>query len=545
MPGNGSADTLEGSVGSPRPGSYDHWVLTPLELWPYDCGRVSFSVVVAHSFFLGFDDKQTQKMRPYPPLGTLYVAAALRAAGHDVTVFDAMFASDVSEFAELVRRVGPDAVVLFEDNFNFLTKMCLRRMRDAALNMATVAHEAGATVIASGSDVADHPEAYLRAGVDFAVFGEGDHTVCELVDGLTRAGSLDPGSVAGIVYLSDDGGLARTAARRNERHPDVFAHPARDLVDIERYRSAWVERHGFFSLNMVSTRGCPFHCNWCAKPIWGQRYAMRSPLDVALEMDAVKRAFAPDHVWFADDIFGLRTEWVAEFSTRVVERDAVIPFTMQSRCDLMTPRAVAALAAAGCREVWLGAESGSQRILDAMDKGTTVDQIVAARRALGVAGVKASFFVQFGYPGETWIDICATIEMVRLLLPDDIGVSVSYPLPGTKFHSMVAADLELDTNWSESNDLRMLFRGAYSTPFYRQLHLALHDDLNMRRRQSGLDAVDHPSLPPVGLLDQAERVAQAWACVTELERTCRNKRPTLLVRASAPLDAPDLSMPYN
>jgi anaerobic magnesium-protoporphyrin IX monomethyl ester cyclase len=508
---------------------------------------VTLSVVVAHSFFLSFDTKQMQKMKPYPPLATLYVAAGLRAAGHRVAVFDAMLAIDEAEFEELIDRVQPDVVVLFEDNFNFLTKMCLSRMQRAALAMTAIAKRRGATVIASGSDVTDQSGVYLAGGVDYVVVGEGDHTVVELVEALA-AGKVEPAAmraISGIATLNALSDVERTEPRRNERHPDAFAHPARDLIDIEPYRQAWVEHHGYFSLNMVSTRGCPFHCNWCAKPIWGQRYAMRSPADVATELAAVKQAYAPDHIWFADDIFGLRTEWVIDFAREVTRRDAVVPFTMQSRCDLMSPEAVTGLASAGCHEVWMGAESGSQRVLDAMDKGTKVADIGSARRELGAAGIKASFFVQFGYPGETWDDIQLTIDMVRELLPDDIGVSVSYPLPGTRFHAMVVDEVETATNWRESGDLEMLFRGTYTTAFYRQLHLALHDDLNLRRRNLGLAVIDHPALPLIAPLDQAERVRQAWNVVAELETSSRNGRPTMIVRSEPAPQAPDLTHAFN
>ena len=501
-------------------------------------------IVVAHSFFLAFDAKQTQKMKPYPPLATLYVAAGLRAAGHAVTVFDAMLARGEHEFDALIAQVQPAVVVLYEDNFNFLSKMCLSRMREAALAMAASARSVGATVIASGSDVTDHPDVYLAAGVDYAALGEGDHIISELIDWLDAGAVGNPLHISGVAFRNPDCTIVRTGTRRNERHPDVFTHPARDLVDINRYRQLWLSHHGHFSLNMVSTRGCPFHCNWCAKPIWGQRYAMRSPHDVATELADVKAQFAPDHIWFADDIFGLRTDWVAEFAARVIELDAVVPFTIQSRCDLMTHEAVAGLARAGCCEVWMGAESGSQRVLDAMDKGTSTDEIRSARRALGDAGIRASFFVQFGYPGETWTDIELTIDMIRELLPDDIGISVSYPLPGTRFHSMVVDDLDAEANWQQSNDLQMMFRGTYTTAFYRQLHLALHDDLQVRRRERGLDFSGHPSLAAVTLDEQRRRVVDAWGAVADLERTCRNTRPTLLLR-SAPLAAPDLSLTYN
>ncbi|MFN0089339.1 MAG: B12-binding domain-containing radical SAM protein [Acidimicrobiales bacterium] len=511
-------------------------------------------VLLAHAYFLRFDSKQAQKMRPYPPLATLYVAANLRQAGWSVAVFDAMLAESEASFEAALAQHRPPFVVLYEDNFNFLSKMCLVRMREAALTMAAAAARAGAYVIAAGSDVTDRPELYLAGGVDLAVLGEGDHTVREVLEWAAagRPPGERPAHLAGLAYAeaapAGRGGapaVIRTAKRANERRPDVFPHPARDLIDVGAYRRAWLGRHGRFSLNMVSTRGCPFHCNWCAKPIWGQRYAMRSPADVADELAEVKRTYRPDHVWFADDIFGLRPAWVAEFAAEVGARDARVPFTIQSRCDLMTEQAVAGLAAAGCEEVWLGAESGSQPVLDAMDKGITVAQIRTARERLGRAGIAVGFFIQFGYPGERLADIRATVELVREALPDQIGVSVSYPLPGTRFHDLVADQLGGKANWEESGDLDMMFQGAYTTPFYRRLHVALHDDLDLHRRKAGLAPAPHPSLAPVDLDTQGERVTAAWAELDELELSCRNAKPTLLLRAAAAPPAPDLSRPYN
>jgi anaerobic magnesium-protoporphyrin IX monomethyl ester cyclase len=520
---------------------------------------VTVDILLGHSYFLALDPKQQHKMRPFPPLATLTVAAHLRARGHRVALFDAMLAPDEHHFEAALDRDPAPVVVLFEDNFNFLSKMCLARMRQAALAMVGMARRRGRTVVVAGSDVTDHPELYLASGADYAAVGEGDHTVAELVAWLGDGGGPPrrPDHIAGLAFAGAGPGtgagagpggagpVARTAPRANERHPDRFPHPARDLVDIDAYRRLWRRHHGRFTLNMVSTRGCPFHCNWCAKPIWGQRYAMRSAADVAAELATVKATIGPDHIWFADDIFGLRPGWLAAFAREVAARGAEVPFTIQSRCDLMTPEAVASLAAAGCHEVWLGAESGSQAVLDAMDKGITVAEIRTARARLGAAGIRAAFFVQFGYPGERWADIRATIELVRDTLPDDIGVSVSYPLPGTRFHALVADQLGPKANWDSSGDLDMMFRGTYRTPFYRRLHLALHDDLDLHRRKAGLPRVPHPSLPPLSRDAQEDRVARAWADVEALERSCRNRRPTLLARAEPAPAAPDLSRPFN
>jgi anaerobic magnesium-protoporphyrin IX monomethyl ester cyclase len=262
---------------------------------------------------------------------------------------------------------------------------------------------------------------------------------------------------------------------------DSLPMPAWDLIDAAPYREAWRKAHGYFSLNMVSSRGCPYRCNWCAKPIWGDSYRCRSARLVAEEMREVQQRFAPDHLWFADDIFALSQQWTHEFAESVESLGVKIPFKMQSRCDLMTRETVADLRRAGCEEVWMGVESGAQEILDAMDKGTRIWQVHEARENLRRHAIRSCFFLQFGYPGETWTEIEKTIALVRETRPDDIGVSVSYPLPGTKFHQMVSSQIGIKENWSDSDDLDMMFQGAFSTELYRALADALHLEVRQGR----------------------------------------------------------------
>jgi anaerobic magnesium-protoporphyrin IX monomethyl ester cyclase len=233
---------------------------------------------------------------------------------------------------------------------------------------------------------------------------------------------------------------------------------------------------------MVTTRGCPYSCNWCAKPIWGQRYNVRSPENVVAELRVLKDLMAPDHIWFADDIFGLKPGWVQRFADLVQAAGLRIPFKSLNRADLLChDDTVPALKRAGADTVWIGAESGSQKILDAMDKGTQIADIYEAARRLQAAGIKVGFFLQFGYLGETRQDIEKTIQMVRDLMPDDIGISVSYPLPGTKFYERVRSELGNKANWQDSEDLAMLYHGSYSTEFYRQLHTVIHKEYRARK----------------------------------------------------------------
>ena len=440
----------------------------------------SDKVLFGQSYFLRFDPKLWAAMQPYPPLGTLYAASYLRSRGYDVALFDAMLAESESEWDQALNRVKPRIAVLYEDNFNYLSKMCLLRMRQAAFAMIDMARRRGCTVIVAGSDATDHAEAYIKAGAQYVLIGEGEQTLGEVVDHLLR----QPANLESILGLAFEraGQVVITPRRADLKDLDALPFPAWDLVDIPRYRSIWMERHGYYSMNLATSRGCPYHCNWCAKPIWGQRYHVRSPENVVAEVAWLKRTYQPDHVWFVDDIFGLIPGWVERFADLVEEHRARLPFKSLQRADLILKgNTIDALRRAGAQRVWIGAESGSQKILDAMDKGTHVDDIYQAARRLHAAGIQVGFFLQFGYPGETRQDIERTLQMVRDCRPDDIGMSVSYPLPGTRFFAAVQHELGSKRNWQDSEDLAMLYNGPFSTAFYRWLHRVLHREFRAQR----------------------------------------------------------------
>jgi anaerobic magnesium-protoporphyrin IX monomethyl ester cyclase len=452
-------------------------------------------ILLGQSYYLRFDPKLWRAMQPYPPLGTLYAASYLRQHGYEVALFDAMLAESEEEWGIALDEHKPLYAIMYEDNFNYLSKMCLLRMREAAFRMIEMAKSLGCTVILCGADATDHYAEYLARGADYCLLGEGEETLIELLSQLS-ADALTGEAVSKGGEEADAGqiiGLASRHTLRPSRRPDIsdldkLPFPAWDLVDVEKYRSLWMKHHGYFSMNMVTTRGCPYHCNWCAKPIWGQRYNSRSPENVVAEMKWLKENFAPDHIWFADDILGLKPGWIEKFASLLREADTMIPFKCLQRADLVNEKTASALAKAGCKTVWIGAESGSQKILDAMEKGDKVDDIYRAAKLLRGSGIEVGFFLQFGYPGETWEDVQKTLKMVRECAPDDIGISVSYPLPGTKFFERVKMELGDKQNWIDSDDLAMLHRGPFPTEFYRVLHGRVHYEFRARK------ALRQPSL---------------------------------------------------
>jgi len=465
-------------------------------------------VLLTHSNHLFFDPKQVKKMQPYPPLQTIIAAELLRRHGYSVALFDATFDEPAAGFANALKRHQPAMVVVAEDNFNFLTKMCLLRNREVAFGYAESARAVGIPIVVNGSDSTDRAEEYLRQGFDYVIAGELEESLLE----LCTTGCRDGRGLPGLRWLDTNWALRQGPIRRPM--PDLSAIPAAawDLVEIADYRKAWIGAHGHFSLNLVSSRGCPFRCNWCAKPVYGGTYRFHPAHDVAREMLRLKRDYQPDLIWFADDIFSLSRQWTAEFADEVERLDARVPFKMQSRCDLMTHDTVRDLRRAGCAEVWMGAESGSQRILDAMDKEIAVEEIRRACDNLRDNGIRACLFLQFGYPGEMWTDIVETIAMVRTARPGDIGVSVSYPLPNTRLYDMVRAQQTGKTNWNDSGDLDVMFQGTYTAPFYRALADALHLEV-----RSG-----------------AASAAEAWRKVAQLEPLSRNRTSLpVLVRAGA------------
>ncbi len=430
-------------------------------------------ILLTHSYFLRFDPKQFKSGTPYAPLSPLFAASLLQQNNYQLKFYDNMFSLKASDIKEFLLQNKPHLFVIYDDGFNYLTKMCLTNMRDAAFEMIQIAKEMGCKIAISSSDSTDHSKEYLNKGADFVIVGEAEQTLLELSNCLIRSqGSI--GNIDGLVWLND-GELIKNKSRQNLKNLDELPLPAWDLIDLKPYQQMWLQHKGYFSINLVTTRGCPFKCNWCAKPIYGNRYNSRSPENVISEILFLSQKFDIKHIWFADDIFGLKPGWVKEFASLVQSKNLKFKFKIQSRVDLLLEEDnIKDLAIAGCDEVWVGAESGSQKILDNMDKGTKIEQIHEASNLMKLHGIKPCFFLQFGYPGEELNDIKSTIQMVKELMPHDIGISVSYPLPGTKFYDNVKTQLNQKQNWTDSDELLVMFNSTFPASFYKHLQRLVH-----------------------------------------------------------------------
>ena len=441
-------------------------------------------LLFTHSYFYRFDLKQWENKTPYPPLGTIWAASYLRENGYEVSLFDTNLKEGVSELDNILEKEGSEILVIYDDGFNYLTKMCLTNMREAAFEMIQKAKKKGLKVFVSSSDSTDHYEKYLEKGADAVFIGEAEDTLLDCLTYLNKGDSFH--EIPSIAFNSEEG-IKVNPKKMVIKDLDKIPLPAWDLINIEEYKRIWKTGKYPFTLNIATTRGCPFKCNWCAKPIYGNRYNTRSPEKVIEEIELLVNKFNTNKFWMCDDIFGLKPGWVKRFNELIQEKGLEINYKIQSRADLLLEENnIQDLADSGLYEVWIGAESGSQKILDAMDKGITVEQIKESTEKLQKLGVRVAYFLQFGYLEENTSDIQKTIEMVQDFKPDDIGVSVSYPLPGTKFYDKVKNELGDKQNWTDSDELAMMFKGTFNTSYYKTLQRRVH---RMFRKQLALDYI--------------------------------------------------------
>lgn len=442
-------------------------------------------LLLSHAYFLAEDPREREIMRPFPPLGLQYLVAWLRRAGwSEVDWFDTTFAAGPEAFHERVADTDPRAVGLYGHTIT----------RPTALRMARRCVEEGRRVIAGGPDPVQYVHEYLDGGVEVIVVGEGEQTLEALLEHLRgNDWRWDKGAlraIDGLVFRDDDGALVRTPARALLRPLDQLPWPHRDQRDLGAYFAAWRERHGETALSVSTSRGCPYHCTWCSKQVYGDTFRRRDVADVVSEVLHLREAHDPDQIWFVDDVFTINRKWVHRFCREMVDRRAVLPFYLIARPETLDRPMLEALREAGCYRIYISAESGAQHVLDAMRKESTVEDIERAAALMREVGIELGAFVMIGYPGENKRDIRATLRMVHEIAPAVTLLSVAHPMKGTAFFDEVADQIVDPVGWAEKNGGRLAFRMRYPHAFYEvaQRHFWNETALVRKWRRRELDA---------------------------------------------------------
>jgi len=410
-------------------------------------------LLLTHGFFLGEDPKEQQILRPYPPLGILYISAYLRSRGFDVDVYDSTWGSR-EELFRILDQGPPGMLGLYA---NLLT-------RGSGLAIIERARASGWRVVAGGPEPANYAEEYLAAGADYVVPGEGELVLERLLNG--------DAAPDGVVYRdvsldSASGAVVRTPAAAQIRDLDSLPWPDRERIDIHRYLTAWRERHGVGSVSLITARGCPYSCRWCSHSTYGKTHRRRSPGAVADEAEWILNRYSPEMLWYADDVFTIHHGWTLKYAAELKRRGIRVPFECITRADRLDPQITDALAEMGCSRVWIGSESGSQRVLDAMERGVRVEQVQEAVGLVRSHGIQAGMFLMWGYEGEQIEDIEATVEHVKHCRPDVFLTTVSYPIKGTPYYDQVRDKLVHIGEWSASTDRDWRIQGRHSRRYFQ------------------------------------------------------------------------------
>jgi anaerobic magnesium-protoporphyrin IX monomethyl ester cyclase len=427
-------------------------------------------LLLTHGYFLYEDPKELQIMKPYAPLGILYLSSHLRAKGYNVEVFDATF-SEPRELFELLESTAPAVIGVYA---NLMT-------RSNAVRILHAAKEAGWKTVVGGPEPGAYVNEYLSAGADVVVIGEGEKTLEELLPALRTGAASELAKVNGIAFRKEDGAVFQTSPRSLIADLDHQPWPDRERVDLERYVKVWREHHGMGSVSLITARGCPYRCRWCSHSVYGQTHRRRKPASVVDELEWLMQRYQPEMAWLADDVFTIHPGWIEQYSAEMRRRSLRIPFECISRADRLNPRIMDLLAELGCFRLWIGSESGSQRVLDAMDRGVTVEQVRAAVSLARARGIQVGMFLMWGYSGEELEDIESTVEHVKRSDPDVFLTTISYPIKGTPYFEEVASRAVNPKPWEESSDRDYRIRGRHSRRFYRYADQLLRSEVELSR----------------------------------------------------------------
>jgi radical SAM superfamily enzyme YgiQ (UPF0313 family) len=413
-------------------------------------------ILLTHGYYLYSDPHELQLMRPYPPLGLLYISSHLKAKDFQVGVFDSTFSS-LDDFEQYIVQNRPPVVGLY----------CNMMTRPNVLKMVQICNAHGATVIAGGPDPVNYPEHFLAHGVAVVVAGEGELTLEELLPHLARHGPRRMEHISGIIYQDDSGQVVHTSPRPYIENLSAQPFPDRAAVDIQRYLEVWRTHHGQGAVSLITARGCPYRCNWCSHAVYGYSHRRRSPENVADEVEEILATYRPDMLWYADDVFTIHYRWFRAYADELKRRNIRIPFETISREDRLDEEIIRTLSEMGAYRIWIGAESGSQRILDAMERRTNAARVSEMVHLLQRHGIQAGMFIMLGYEGEENVDLQDTVDLLKRSNPDVFLTTVAYPIKGTPYYEKVADRVVARKPWHQGSDRDHAVRGRHSEHFYR------------------------------------------------------------------------------
>lgn len=439
-------------------------------------------------------------MKPYPPLGILYICSHLRNKGVNAEVFDSTFASRQDLFKIL--RDGPPSILGVYANL---------MTRPNVVDILQVARECGWQTVVGGPEPGAYVEEYLHSGANVVVIGEGEITLQELIPVLQREGLAQLHAIDGIAFQAADGTIVRTKPRQQIKDIDAQPWPARETIDMGRYVDTWRQHHGMGSVSLITARGCPYHCRWCSHEVFGKTHRRRNPILVADELEWLINRYHPEMAWMADDVFTIHHGWLFQYAAELKCRGLKLPFECISRADRLNQQVVATLAELGCFRVWIGSESGSQRILDAMERGVTVEQVHNAVALCRSAGIQSGMFLMWGYEGEEIVDIEATVEHVKKTNPDIFFTTVAYPIKGTPYFSDVAQRVQGTKPWQQSSDRDFQVRNRHSRQFYRFADKLLRSEVELERLKHKAESdQDAAALLENGITEARAGLQSTW-----------------------------------
>lgn len=436
------------------------------------------NILLTHGYFLQEDEKEKAIMKPYPPLGILYISAALEEQQIDHDVFDSTF-SDFSTLEAYLRQKPPALIGIYT---NLMTKLNVLRL----IRFLKSEPEFKETIIIlGGPEVRHHAENFLQSGADIIVIGEGEQSFSAIVDlrlvrGMkVRSTEWFAGltTVDGIIYCDQDAQVNRNPERSLLKDINLLPFPNRKKIDLNLYFNAWKNRHGASSLSISTMRGCPYTCKWCSRAVYGQSYRRRCAANVAEEISLLQEQYTFDSIWFVDDVFTISHVWLKEFHDELQKRDIRIRYECITRADRMNRMVIELLKNSGCFRVWIGAESGSQQIIDAMDRRVDVQQVRNMIRETQSAGMQAGTFIMVGYPGETEKDLKETVRHLKESEPDFFTITLTYPIKGTELYSETESLFIHPPEWAQGTDRDIDFQRSYSKKYYHYAIRWIHHEM--------------------------------------------------------------------